>query len=82
MVTEQLGLELTAAGPREKGLVHRCKRFAMYIVDGTVEILEIAEAPDDPAGDDRPDVTLADAMLEKIVAWNAAANNKSRDEEL
>jgi len=75
VLTEKLDMELTAVGPKSIGLLNRCKRFAMYVVNGKVEILEVAEAPDDPAGDDRPDVTLADAMLEKIVAWNA--KNKS-----
>ena len=40
----------------------------MYIDNGTVKIARVAEAPDDPAGDDRPDVTLAPAMLEAIKA--------------
>jgi len=38
------------------------------ILDGEVKIVRVAEAEDDPAGDDRPDVTLAPAMLEAIKA--------------
>lgn len=69
-VTEALGMEMTAAGPKMVGLINRSKRFALYIVDGTVEIARIAEAEDDPAGDDFPDVTLAEAMIEAIDGYN------------
>lgn len=76
LVTEALGMEMTAAGPKMVGLVNRSKRFALYIVDGTVEIARVAEAEDDPAGDDRPDITLAEAMIEAITTYN----NNGRDE--
>lgn len=69
-VTEALDMELTAAGPKMVGLINRSKRFALYVVDGTVEIARVAEAEDDPAGDDRPDVTLAEAMIEAITEYN------------
>uniref|UniRef100_A0A7S1VVT6 Uncharacterized protein n=1 Tax=Grammatophora oceanica TaxID=210454 RepID=A0A7S1VVT6_9STRA len=65
-VTEALGMELTHAGPNSLGLVSRCKRFALYIVNGVVQIVRVAEKEDDPAGDDFPDVTLAEAMMEAI----------------
>jgi peroxiredoxin len=67
-LTKALGMELTAPGPISKGLLSRSKRVALYIDNGTVKIARVAEAPDDPAGDDRPDVTLAPAMLEAIKA--------------
>jgi peroxiredoxin len=67
-LTKALGMELTAAGPLSKGLLARSKRIAMYVDDGEVKIVRVAEAEDDPAGDDRPDVTLAPAMLEAIKA--------------
>jgi peroxiredoxin len=67
-LTEALGMELTHKGPLSVGLVGRCKRFALYIVDGVVKIVRVAEKEDDPAGDDFPDVTLADSMLEAIQA--------------
>ena len=70
LVTEALDMELTAAGPKMKGLVNRSKRFALYVVDGTVQIARIAEAEDDPAGDDRPESTLAEAMIEAITEYN------------
>jgi peroxiredoxin len=69
-VTERLNMEMTAMGPKMKGLVDRCKRFALYIVEGVVEIKRIAEFDDDPAGDSRPDSTLADAMIEAIEEFN------------
>ena len=67
-VTEKLNMALTHDGPKEKGLVNRCKRFALYIESGVVKIVRIAEAEDDPAGDEFPDETLADAMMEAIKA--------------
>jgi len=67
-LTKALDMELTAAGPLSKGLLARSKRIAMYVDDGEVKIVRVAEAEDDPAGDDRPDVTLAPAMLEAIKA--------------
>ena len=32
------------------------KRAAMVVVDGVIKACNIAEAPDDPAGDDHPEV--------------------------
>lgn len=76
-VTEALDMELTAAGPKMVGLINRSKRFALYVVDGTVEIARVAEAEDDPAGDDRPDSTLAEAMIEAIGEYNKKASATS-----
>lgn len=70
-VTSSLGMELTHSGPFSIGLVNRSKRFALYIVDGIVKIVRIAERDDDPAGDDFPDVTLADDMIEAIQQLNS-----------
>jgi len=53
------GANLKLGGPR-------CKRHAMYVENGIVQAVTIAEKPDDPAGDDFPDVTLCDNMLTKI----------------
>ncbi|EOD05805.1 hypothetical protein EMIHUDRAFT_219913 [Emiliania huxleyi CCMP1516] len=41
----------------------RCKRSAMYA-------MAIAEAPDDPAGDDRPQVSCIENMLELIAKFH------------
>jgi hypothetical protein len=50
----------------EKGLYGRCKRHAIYAVNGEIKAVSIAEKKDDPAGDAFPEATLADAMLEEI----------------
>jgi len=60
------GLEMTHPGPTGKGLLKRCKRFAMYVVDGEVKVITVSEYEDDPAGDDYPEMTLPPAMIEAI----------------
>ena len=65
-LTKALDMELTADGPRGKGLLGRCKRHAIYAVNGEIKAINIAEKPDDPAGDADPTVTLVPAMLEAI----------------
>ena len=67
-VTRSLGMVLNHPGPMAVLGYERCKRFALYIVDGVVKVERVAEADDDPAGDDRPDVTLAPAMIAAIKA--------------
>ena len=58
---------MTHPGPTEgAGLWGRCKRHAIYAVNGEIKAVRVAESEDDPAGDEFPDVTLADAMLEVI----------------
>ena len=76
-VTEALGMELTHRGPQSVGLVNRCKRFALYVVNGVVRLVRVAEGEDDPAGDDYPDVTLADAMIEAIQELNKNSSSSS-----
>ena len=49
----------------------RCKRHAIYAVNGEIKAIHVAESEDDPAGDANPEVTLADAMLEAIRAVKA-----------
>ena len=44
----------------------RCKRSAMFVVDGIVKAMAISEAPDDPAGDARPEASCIENMLELI----------------
>lgn len=75
-LTKALDMELTHPGPTEgKGLWGRCKRHAIYAVNGEIKAVHISEAEDDPAGDDRPEHTLADTMLEAIKAVKAAEGN-------
>lgn len=61
-----LDIELTHPGPLGLGLQGRGRRVAIYAEDGVAKIVRVAEAMDDPAGDDHPDITLADAMLKNI----------------
>merc|ERR1711862_127282 len=65
-VTRALDMELDHTGPKGVGLINRCKRFALYIVDGIVKVVRISEKADDPAGDDFPEDTCAPAMLKAI----------------
>ena len=67
-LTRSLGMVLNHPGPMSKLGYERCKRFALYVVNGVIKVVRVAEADDDPAGDDRPDVTLAPAMIEAIKA--------------
>jgi peroxiredoxin len=67
-LTEALDMELTHSGPKNAGLINRCKRHALYVEKGVVKIVRVAEGEDDPAGDNEPEVTLADAMVDAIRA--------------
>ena len=66
--TQALDLQLTHPGPGGVLGAHtkRCKRSAMYVVDGVVKVLQVAESPDDPAGDDFPEVSCLENMLVEI----------------
>lgn len=50
-LTRALGMELTHPGPIGKGLLNRCKRHAIYAVNGQIKAINIAESLNDPAGD-------------------------------
>jgi len=69
-VTRQLGMTLDHPGPMGVLGYPRCKRFALYIDNGIVKIVRVAEAgpagQEDPAGDEFPEVTLAPSMIEAI----------------
>lgn len=71
-LTRELGMVLNHPGPMSKLGYERCKRFAAYIVDGTIFMLNVAEGgpmgEEDPAGDDFPESTLAAAMITAIKA--------------
>ena len=71
---------LVAGGPNNVLGAHtkRCKRSAMYVVDGVVKAMAISEAPDDPAGDDRPQSSVmpprADTRPSRIGIGHAPAS--------
>ena len=77
-LTDALGIMLTgdgkpygkSAGPNNALGFHtkRCKRSAMYVDNGVIKVMQIAEAPDDPAGDARPEVSCVENMLKLIAA--------------
>lgn len=65
-LTKALDMELTHPSVLDVGLHGRCKRFAMYAVNGEIKAINISESEDDPAGGAHPENSLADAMLEVI----------------
>jgi peroxiredoxin 5 len=68
VVTRALDLELTNPGPCADLGPGRCKRFAMFVEDGVIKVINVSEAPDDPAGDARPEASCAENMLKCIAA--------------
>jgi len=64
--TRECGMELTHPGPQSKGLYSRCKRFAMHVVNCEVQYVAVSEREDDPAGDDHPGSSCAEAIIEAI----------------
>jgi len=70
-LTKAFGLELDHPGPQKAGIYARCKRHALYVVDGVVKAFNISEKDEDPAGDFDPSNTMPDAMLAAIAATKA-----------
>lgn len=62
-LTQALGLVLDHAGPMGVLGNPRCKRFSMLVDNGIIKTINVAEADDDPAGDDKPTVSLVEKML-------------------
>lgn len=77
--TRELGMELTHPGPREKGLYGRSKRFAMYVKNCMVEYVAVSETEDDPAGDDHPGDSCAEAMIEAVKEVNVRLEREERE---
>jgi len=67
-VTRALGVVLDHSGPMSVLGNPRCKRFSMLVQDGEVKAVNIAAAEDDPAGDNRPEVSMAEKMVEDVKA--------------
>ena len=69
LLTKQLDMELTHGSPTTPDTpvwklgAGRSKRFTLYVEDGTVKVVALAEAPDDPAGDDDPSNSCIDSVL-------------------
>lgn len=74
--TKTIGMELIHPGPFGVGIIGRCKRFALYVESGTVKLVHVSEKPDDPAGDDFPESTLAPAMIKAIKALDPIAKSE------
>jgi len=66
-LTTKLDMELTHSGPASVGIIGRCKRFALYAVNGEVKFVAVSEGEDDPAGDSDPSATMAPAVLDAIL---------------
>jgi len=68
--TRAIDLVLDHPGPMAVLGTPRCKRFSMLVKDSTVLALHVSEGfnGNDPAGDDDPSASLADAMLVTIDA--------------
>lgn len=64
--TNALDLKLEHPGPMSVLGNPRCKRFSMLVKDCKVKTLNVAAAEDDPAGDDRPEISMVDKMLEDL----------------
>lgn len=67
-LTKAFGMELDDSRVMNVLGNPRCKRFSMLIVDGIIKTINLAHAADDPAGDDRPEVSMVDKMLEDLAA--------------
>lgn len=64
--TKALGMMMNDPGP--PGLLGRCKRFAMHVVDGKIKHIGESGTEGDWAGDDDPSATLAPALLVAVKA--------------
>jgi len=73
-LTNALGVVLDHPGPMGVLGNNRCKRFSMFVNNCKIQAFNLAAYEDDPAGDDKPEVSMAEKMLEDI------AGLKSRDE--
>lgn len=65
-LTQALGVVMDHPGPMSVLGNKRCKRFSMLIDNGVIKTFNVAEGPDDPAGDDDPSVSLVENMLTQL----------------
>jgi len=65
---DSCGLRMEHPGPQHIFGQGRSKRFSAYFEDGVLKVLNVAEKPDDPAGDDHPENSMVEKMLEDLKA--------------
>lgn len=70
-LTNALGTVLNHPGPMGVLGNNRCQRFSMYIDNCKIKTFNLAAANDDPAGDDRPEISLAEQMIIDLDALKA-----------
>jgi len=73
-LTQALDLVISHPGPHHVLGAHtkRCKRSAIFVVNGVIKACSIAEAPDDPAGDAHPEASCIEAMLPIVKSFGNA----------
>jgi len=64
--TDAMGLRMEHPGPQSIFGHGRSKRYSAYYDNGILKQLNVAEAPDDPAGDDAPENSLVEKMVEDL----------------
>lgn len=67
-LTKALDVVLDHPGPMSVLGNPRCKRFTMLVKNCVVKTLNVAASDDDPAGDDKPDVTLVEKTLKDLAS--------------
>jgi peroxiredoxin len=65
-LTRALGLVLKDKGPMGVLGNPRCKRFSLLVDDGVIKAINVAANKADPAGDEKPDISLVEKMLEDL----------------
>jgi len=65
-LTKALGVEMAHPGPCGVLGGGRCQRFSAYIEEGEIKTFNLAASEDDPAGDDHPEVSCVEKMLEDL----------------
>jgi peroxiredoxin len=65
-LTRALGLVLKDKGPMGVLGNPRCKRFSLLIEDCVIKSINVAASKSDPAGDEKPDISLVEKMLEDL----------------
>lgn len=76
-LTKGLDLVLDHPGPMSVLGNPRCKRFSMLVEDGVIKTLNVAASEDDPAGDDAPEISMVEKMLEDCKASESKGASKA-----